>query len=279
MSFLTKIRNKFIFRVLAVCFSATFAGPTLAQTADIEDLPPELRALIQSIVTAPKSSPGTSFGSPVGFGAQMGDVFTGLSLTTLGPGQSNGDGVVSDNLDGSGSIGFGLGNSSTAIGVEIVANIISLNDSFAEDGNLSLKLHRRIGSRGSVALGVESTAGWGGAKNVDESYYASYSYYGTLTPDNPMNPHGFMITGGIGDNRFVKTSSNDDFAPFVSAGFNINRRMSVIADYSAEKVNLGISFVPIVALPITILLGAVDVTEEDADTEATISAGFSFNFN
>lgn len=275
-----KIRNRFA--AAAALAGAVLLFPGLAAAADpvpASELPPELRRLVQAIVSQPRVSPGVVFGSPVAFGASTGDVFIGINgATTDGPG----DFIGGVDVDGSMAIGTGMGDPVEAVAVEMAVNIISLTDSFGDSGALALKLHRMVGDRGSIAIGTENSIAWGEAQDVvdatTETLYAAYSHYFQLNPDNPSNPGGLMITVGVGQGRLGQVDNPEDMAPFIAAGYNINRQVSVIADYSGEAANLGLSFVPFRQMPFSVVVGATDVTEERGDTEFAVGVGYTTRF-
>lgn len=267
--------------VLAAALGLTGAGAAgAAESVSIDDLPPELRQLVQAIISQPRVSPGVAFGSPIGFGAAQGDYFFGLNGATAS--SLNNDFIGDLDADGSLAAGFGLGDPSRYVGVEVAVNVISLTDDFGDSGAVALKVHRNIGERGALAVGTENTLAWGEAEDVADATtsteFISYSHYFQLNPDNPMNPGGLMLTVGVGDGRLGQEDDPTDFAPFVSVGYSITRQFSVIADYAGEMTNVGMSFVPWRDVPLSFVVGATDVSEERGDTEFAFGVGYSGRF-
>lgn len=267
-------------RAAAVAVAVFAAGAAnAAEPVPQKELPPELRQLVQAIISQPRVSPGVTFGSPIGFGAAEGDVFFGINGATAS--SLNNDFIGDIDVDGSMAVGFGIGDPVDAIGLEVALNIISLTDSFGDAGALAFKFHRKIGERGALAIGTENTVGWGAVDTIVDATtsteFIAYSHYFTLR-DDPMNPGGLMVNVGVGDGRLGQADDPEEIAPFVSVGYNITRQFSVIADYAGEAANIGISVVPWRDTPLSIVLGATDVTEERADTEFAFGIGYSAHF-
>lgn len=263
-------------QVVTLVAGAGLAGTVVAQD-DIEDagLDPALERAIIALATAPASSPARSFGSPLGFGANLGDVFGGIGGTEITTPSNSSD---EDDLDGSMVVGFGLGDGVSSIGAVVSFGIISLQDGFGEDGNVNFKLHSYLGNGWGVAAGAENLGGWGKADSVDSSHYAVVSKVTALRPENPENPLALTINGGIGDNRF-DDFGEDDLNAFGSVALNFTRTVGGIVDWTGRQLNVGMSFVPIRYLPISVTVGASNVTEEgNRDVAFAGSVGLSYNF-
>ncbi len=91
--------------------------------AEIEALREQLRIPSLPVVLMPSTlgaaaSPGSSSGSPTAFGADFGSVFTGASFQERTRFTSSSDGAV--------SAGFGLGNATKAVGLEIAVSVLDL---------------------------------------------------------------------------------------------------------------------------------------------------------
>ena len=91
-----------------------------------------------------------------------------------------------DDDDGSIAFGLGLGDPVNSIGGEITIGLTSVSTSlwgdgkFADEGNVSGKVHKRVtpvfgGNAASVALGASNFAGWGSTKDNPVNYYGAYS--------------------------------------------------------------------------------------------------------
>jgi hypothetical protein len=217
-------------------------------------------------LTSPAAAPGIAFGSPVAYGADWGQLFGGLGGQTLP------DGSV-DSVDGSALVGFGVGDSSL-VGVEVSATIISVKNSFGQDGAFNGKIHRALGNRAAIAIGVENTAGWGAASDVDGSIYAAYTQAVDLAPDNMRAPMPVVFNVGIGNERFVDPGE-DSVGLFASVSVHPHRQFSAIADYTGRDLNLAMSIVPIRTWPIVVTGGMINMTER-LDQQAEFAGGIGF---
>ena len=95
-----------------------------------------------------RALPGVSASSPVAFGANFRDVFAfvGYQAKTR----------FADSDDGTASVGFGLGNSSDAIGLEVVFTTLSTVRSGLFDRTAAgFKVHRLLPGMVSIAAGID----------------------------------------------------------------------------------------------------------------------------
>lgn len=261
-----------------------------ASAATVDELPlsDELKQLILAAITAPASAPGIAQSSPVGFGASWGDIFAGIG------GSENPDSSSNDEVNGSASIGFGLGDPVDLVGLETTINLISLtgrednsDSEFGSDGNVGFKLHKTLNATTAIAIGLENAIGWGLADDTDSSKYISISHASALRPNNPTNPMTVVVTAGVGDSRFKDQSEpaaqrdNDNaINPFAAVSLAVTRRASVIADWSGSSLGLSASFVPFKSIPLSVTAGVIDATDRlDDGTRFTGGIGYSYNFN
>lgn len=261
-----------------------------ASAASVDELPvsEELKRLILAAITAPAASPGIAQSSPVGFGASWGDVFAGIG------GAQNTDTVRNtpngESVNGSASVGFGLGDPGQLVGLETTINIISLtnNDtSVGDDGNVNFKLHKTLSPTTSVAIGVENALSWGLADDVDSSKYIALSHATALRPNNPSSPMTVVVTAGVGDSRFkdqtepaAQRDNDNAINPFAAVSLAFTRRASVIADWSGSSLGASVSFVPFKNIPLSASVGVLDVTDRlDGGARFTGGIGYSYNFN
>ena len=253
-------------------FLATASMPAHAQ-ADLTRLglsKAQVRALNDQL-TAPVIAPGIAFGSPVGFGAGWGQAYVGVGGNTL-PQSSNNP----DNVDGSASIGFGLGDPSI-VAVETTITSISLRNSFGDSGNTNFKITHSMG-RSSVAIGQDNTWPWGDATQVRESTYGAFTTVFDLSPDSPRTPWSVAVNVGAGDHRFVDPGKSGA-GVFGSIAVVPIRQLSVIVDYTGRDTNAAISIVPFPRLPAVLTLGAINLGQRlGRDTEFAGGVGYLFQF-
>jgi hypothetical protein len=66
---------------------------------------------------------------------------------------------------------------------------------------------------------------------------------------------------------------------FGSAALYLTPQVALIGEYTGRFANVAVSVAPYSWLPMTVTVGAVNVTERyDADVELAVSVGFGFNF-
>lgn len=226
--------------------------------------------------------PGFSAGSPSAFGANSGDVFAGASYINRSeslPTNPN------SKADASISLGFGLGDSEKLVGLETVFNIFSTTPSrFAENGGFDFKLHRYLGDLTAIAVGWENPIKYGpDTAGTVSSVYGVLSKLFVLQPENPQNPMILSLSAGVGGGRFRsygnQLAGNGSVGVFGNIGLQVLSNVSLIADWTGQTLNLGVSYVPFRNIPFTLTGIAVDVAGSTPfQTRYALSAGFGFNF-
>lgn len=223
-----------------------------------------ISAIYSATAHTKQGYPSVSLAAQSGYGVNEGQKFIGIGGTESAPGGNS--------VSAAAVFGMGFGDSNENIGVEVDLVISSVNASdggFADDGFFGLKLHKTIDNLSSVAVGVEGAVQWGDAKNDDPSYYVAYTKIFLL-------PKALVASIGVGDGRFIPTNDNSNYKGFVSAAYIFHPKVSVIADYTANILKLGVSFVPIDDEPLTVSIYADDVDEREDDTKASMSVSYSF---
>lgn len=211
--------------------------------------------------------PGVSASSPLGFGPNFGDAFIGAGYQARAR--------YTDADDGSASFGFGMGNSTKLVGIEVVITSLStVNSGFFKRTAGEFKVHRMLNSSTSVGVGVEDVK-INGATDSKESWYVALSKYAHLGTGSTFN--AVVLNVGAGNGRF---QSEDDFLggkdgwnAFASAGLRVNSWLGAIADWTGQDLNLGVSIVPLKKLPIIITPVVADVTQGAGDG-ARFTVGF-----
>lgn len=209
--------------------------------------------------------PGMSLGSQVGYGLNKGSAAVGLGATS-----------DSGNISGAIAGALGIGNAKT-LGAQLDMVIVSIDtrdNGFAEDGYFNFKVHKTT-RRGlaSFALGIENIGQWGDSKNDDSSTYLAASKVVPFSAGKML-----ILSGGLGNGRFIPFDKTDSVAPFFAASYLPHKRASLIADYTSNITNLGVSFVPSTRMPVTVTVFANDVAEELGSTKAGISVGYSIKY-
>ena len=271
---MTRVRSAVI--AAAVLGVALIAAPLRAQSVDtlraryrIPEPPPAAadRATIYG------AAPALSANTPVGFGAALGDVWggVGLQLTTRFT-------VQPDAMAG---IGVGLGDADRFVGVDLDAiSFSTVRHGIASRAALDVKVHRRLGERTALAVGVESAV----SRNVD--HHASYYAVGTRIVRLRAAPgaaFGEVATSvGVGTGRFrTENQWLDDVKTanvFGAAALRVIEPVHVIAEWTGQDLAVNLSVVPLRRLPFVVTAGVVDATRRTGDGPRFVAAtGAGFN--
>ncbi len=245
-------------------------------TSDVNKIRQDLLVEPLIKIKVPKSkptySPGLSFAAPSAFGANMGDAFIGASAATAGTNR--------DDINGSMSLGFGLGNSQKLVGLELAFNNGSIKD-FGSNGTFDLKAHRIVYSKGTnqiaVASGWKTFAQYGNEGIKPSSVYGVVTSYSLLKPNDPVNKMPVSLSLGAGGGDFRQ--GNDSTGVFGGAGVQVHPQVGIGLGWSGVGFNVGASFVPVPTLPLTITAQAADLTDNSpGGTVFALSVGYGFNF-
>jgi hypothetical protein len=214
--------------VLTFIFTSCFAisANTLFADTDFDDYKKHLRLLTLS---DPKPAIANIAG---GFGAGRGLFYAAVSYSDY-------DLQTKDRSDDDGSIalGFGLGDPVNSLGGEITIGLTSVSTSlwgdgkFADEGNVSGKVHKRVtpvfgGNVASVALGASNIAGWGSTRDNPVNYYGAYSEQKNF---GSFKQYGLAYTLGYGSAVSDTETKGDAFAG-VAIGYD---------DYSFSLSQIG----------------------------------------
>jgi hypothetical protein len=216
---------------------------------------------------------GSSVGSPTAFGADWGDAFLGASFQARARNTNRSDGGV--------SFGFGLGDAERAVGLEVAVSVVDLIGNTFEDGGVSFKLHRVLPNNFGVAIGVENATTWG-STDGGSSVYGVVSKIIPLR-DNLADPLSKLtLSLGLGGGRFRSESDvqagNESVNVFGSVGLQALERVSLIADWTGQDLNLGASIVPF-NIPLIITPAIADVTGNAGDgTRFILGVGYAISF-
>jgi hypothetical protein len=236
---------------------------------------------IEVAASASRGAPGSSSGSPTGYGANWGDGFVGggyqnrtrYSLNKPWRGR----------MDGSVVAGFGLGNARDLIGFEAaVTSFSTFRSGLGKHSAISFKFHRVLPRNVGVAVGWENalrTDGTDGGKSI-------YGVATSVIKTREMAGDPFSsvtISAGLGGGRFQRESDigagRNGVNPFASLGVRVLDPVSVIADWTGQDLTLAVSVVPIAEIPLVITPGFADVTHSAGDgPRFTIGMGLGFRF-
>lgn len=259
---------------------AAATGPlTDAEIAQLKVLL-EKRIASKSASTAKKgNAPGTSYGAPTGYGASAGIAFVGASglYDLQGRNLPDGDGQI----DGSLAAGIGFGNPVSAVGVEVIASLTSVdprNGGFGDSGTIGLKFHRVVdaGSQTSVAFAFTDAVRWGDADKSTRSNYAAIS--GNL-PVKLIGNYPLAATFGVGNGSYRPFGSvENNMGAFFSVGSQLSERTSLSLSHVGGKINVGMGLTPFNA-PISVSVGINDAGDRSAvGRNLSVNVGYAFKY-
>jgi len=209
-----------------------------------------------------RAAPAIAYGIPLGFGAARGQIFAAAGIQR---------GLRGDRgfVDGAVFWGQGFGDARRYGAVEVtLANYSTLRNTF-HNRSLSLKLHRRLGPRWSVAVGVENAL-IAGRPDGGRSAFAVGSYRLKLWSGSGL-PRGVALTVGVGDGRFnsvqrVRRGVNKA-SVFAGLGVRLARPLSALATWNGQDLTTGVSvaFQPVVGLPMVVTPVVLDATGHAGD--------------
>ncbi|NHC38160.1 S-layer homology domain-containing protein [Scytonema millei] len=247
------------------------ATPPAASTPEPQPLTPEQVAKLRqqyrievtpltALIRPSVPGGGSSVGSPTAYGAGWGSAFFGTSFQGRARDTSKSDGAA--------SFGFGLGDASKAVGLEIAATAVDLYGNTFGDGTISFKLHRLLPANFGIAVGVENAIIWG-ETDGGSSLYGVVSKVFSLTEDAAKPFSKITTSVGLGGGRFRSEEDvedgNDTVNVFGSMGLQATEQLSLIADWTGQDLNLGVSVVPFRSLPLVITPSLADVTGNAGD--------------
>jgi hypothetical protein len=256
-----------------------------AASPDIEQLRQQF--LIEPIITpgqpsGANASPGSSAGTPTAYGASGGQAYIGVG----GYIPLNND--KNPNVDGSLSVGFGVGDAVKSVGLETSINIISVggnNDhfDFAESGGVGFKLHKYFQNGTAVAVGWSNPIKWGEANKAKDTIYGVVTKSFDLNPSDEENKLPLTVSVGVGNGSFrslgaIKAGDNTPNV-FGSLGLRVAPQASLVSSWTGNSLNLGTSFVPFQEKPLVLNAIVTDVfTNLGGGAGLSLSAGYSFKF-
>lgn len=263
---------------LSLLAAGTLSSPAPAQDAVREELrlpqPPAVEMSARGRFTAPAAA----IGIPTGFGADFGDVFIGGGLQSRTR--------YSQKMDGGGVIGLGLGDARRYVGVEVaVAQFGTLRSCCR--GGASFKVHRLLPGASSIAVGWENAVGWGTLASAQTGPFTDagtsvYAVGSKLIPLNsdPGAPFGSIVaTVGVGTGRFRSENaildSLNTVGVFGGVAMRIAQPASLMASWTGQDLNAGLSITPIRRFPVVLSIGAADVTTQP---RTIFGMGFGFAY-
>jgi hypothetical protein len=251
--------------------NATSSSPDIIrQQLLIRPITPQTQNVFKQIYT-----PSLNAGTPVAFGLQTGDAFISVVGATAGRQR--------DTVDGSISIGAGLGDASQYAAVEGVFNINSIRN-FGSNGSFDLKVHRLIyqddSRQAAIAVGWTNFANYGSnSGGTPSSVYGAATISQLTNPNNAENPQPIVATIGVGGGTYRKSTSSDGVGVFANVGYQFDPQWGVSTAWSGQGLNFGLGFLPDVTFPLNLTLTYSDVTNNsNAGTQVIFGVSYGFNY-
>jgi len=205
---------------------------------------------------------GKTLTNPSGWGAFGNTLFVGAGITAPQ--------TYTDKSDGAAGVGFGIGHPARNVGLQVVAILNDLSEQ--DDISFNVTLHRSIGRGTSMSIGAEHLF-------QDEDEYGRPSYYialGHASQNVRSKTAGISrlhTSLGVGSGRFAHKTLRDEAhgrggsgtSLFGALSYEVFERTNVILEWSGINLNAGVSFVPFNRIPLGIMLGAADLTDNSGD--------------
>lgn len=220
--------------------------------------------------------PAASISSPTAFGSQMGEAFVAVAYQQRTR--------FTDIDDAAAVLGLGLGDRDRYVALEVAFTSYSTlrGGGPLETGGVSFKLHRALGDRWGVAVGMENAIDWGG-NDGGKSPFAVATRVLRLQPDATDWFSALALSLGVGAGRF---RSEDDVVDdretvnvFGSAGLQVTEPVSVVADWTGQDLFAGVSVAPVRRVPLVVTAGFADITRNAGDgPRFVLSAALGFRY-
>lgn len=220
------------------------------------------------------SSPGTTISTPSGYGKSWGTAGVGIGF--------QGRTRFTEQSDGAIGLSAGLGNPQKSVGFDIGVSIFNLSDGFGDRGSVSLKLHRSFPENLAVAIGWQNALVWG-ESDAGTSLYAVTSKMFRLQENTNQAFSQLYLSAGIGTGQF-RTENQieneiDTVGVFASAALRVAEPVNLIAEWTGQDLNLGVSIVPFREIPLVITPALADVTNNAGDgARFVLGIGYGFSF-
>jgi hypothetical protein len=221
-----------------------------------------------------RGQPSSTINTPTAYGQRWRQVFAGAAYQNRIR--------YDDWTDGVASFGFGLGDPTRYVGLDVSINILDTYTEFAEDRSLSLKLHRRLPFRTAVAVGHENIWHTDGTDGGSSRYLVVSKVL--LLRDRPTAALGSMVLNvGLGNDRFLSEEAfargEDGVNVFGSLGVRVLPPVNAVANWTGQDLALGLSIAPVRTWPLVITPALVDVTGTAGDgARFSVSAGLNYSF-
>jgi hypothetical protein len=218
-----------------------------------------------------RSSPSATIINPSGYGASWRNAGIGFGLQERTRFTEDADGVI--------GLGFGLGNPVQNVGLQLGVTLVDVTAPF-RDGAFNVKIHRRLPSDFSVALGIQGLATWGDTDGGSSGYGVVTKKF-TLKEDRSQPLSELYTSVGLGGGQFRSESdirnNVNSLGVFSSLALRVIEPMNLITEWTGQDLTIGLSFVPFRNLPLVVVPAVTDITGEAGDG-ARFIFGFGYGF-
>ena len=220
------------------------------------------------------SAPGISILTPSAYGQSWGSASIGVGLQSRTRFTRTSDGVV--------GIGMGLGDAQKAVGLDIGLTFVDLIGNTAQDGTVSLKLHRRLPEDFAVAVGVKNLIRFG-ATDSGTGYYGVVTKRVSLQEDVKQPFSQIFVSAGVGSGQFrSELDINEDrnsIGVFGGVAVRMAEPISAIAEWSGQDLSLGLSIAPFRDVPLVVTPAITDITGNAGDgSRFILGIGYGISF-
>ena len=255
----------------------------LTQITTIDDDNKSLEKFRQELKIQPKVvlsqqrqsyPPSLSAGIPSAFGANWGDTFISFSGATAGKERNN--------VDGSISLGFGLGDSYKLAGLTFAYNIGSIRD-FGSNGTFDLQGSRVVYAdrthQVAAAIGWSSFGQYGNGKEgtIPSTLWGEVTSVTLLNPEDSVNKLPLLLSVGIGGGYFSGYQGNTN--AFGGIGLQVAPQLGLGLAWSGVGLNVGLSFIPVPTIPLTLTATGGDLTNtSEGGSRFILGVSYGYNF-
>lgn len=247
-------------------------APSLRPEPTTPEQPP-FRPQQVPLLRAFEVSPSITFLTPSAYGKSWGNASVGFGFAAQDR--------FSDDPDAVFGVGIGFGDAEETVGVELGLTSVSLLQRIPfTAGTVNAKVHRRINSDLTVAVGVQNLVRWGSNDGV-------ISPYGVVTQrfqlrDTPQASFSQVyVSAGLGGGLFEMDADDrlETVNAFGSVAVRVFQPVNVIAEWSGQDLTVGLSWTPFREIPLVIAPGVTDVTGNTGEgARFVLGVGYGINF-
>ena len=221
-----------------------------------------------------RSAPGITVLTPSAYGQSWGSASIGLGLQSRTRFSKKADGVL--------GFGIGLGDAQKSVGLDMGLTFVDLIGNTAQDGTLSLKIHRRLPDDFAVAAGIKNLIRFG-ATDSETGYYGVVTKRFQLQESVEKPFSQLFVSAGLGSGQFRSeldiTNNRDSVGIFGSVAVRMAEPVSAIAEWSGQDLTLGLSVVPFPEIPLVVTPALTDITGNAGDgSRFILGIGYALSF-